>query len=91
MWLRNRARGHPGERASLANAEMELWVEFIACHFAGEETLQDTWFKRGLPLSESQFAQQVEMSRLRVDLSANFPQAILQGPLNLWRAHRGGV
>jgi len=91
---------YPGVRLSraiitgtldLENAEIEPWVELVDCQFQGEVLLRDSWFKRGLTLSQSRFAQKVEMQRLRVGLSANFSEAIFSGPLDLWRAQIGGV
>ncbi|WP_449245165.1 pentapeptide repeat-containing protein [Desulfobacca acetoxidans] len=75
----------------LENAEVNHWVELLDCRFQGEVNFRDCLFKKGLTLSRDQFAQKVEMQRLRVLLSANISESIFQQPLDLWRAQIGGV
>ena len=36
------------------------------------------------------FTRKVEMQRLRVGLSANFSESVMQDPLDLWRAQISG-
>ena len=75
----------------LENAEVNHWLELLDCRFQGEINLRDSFFKKGLTLSRSQFTRKVEMQRLRVALSANFSESVFQGPLDLWRAQISGV
>ncbi len=91
---------YPGVRISgaviqgpldLENAEVPHWVEFLDCHFTGPLNLRDALFTKGLTLSRSRFDQKVEGQRLRVQLSVNLSESVLQGPADFWRAQVGGV
>ena len=75
----------------LENAEVNQWLELLDCWFQGEINLRDCCFKKGLTLSRSHFTRKVEMQRLRVGLSANFSESVMQGSLDLWRAQISGV